>query len=849
MLRALLSLVLVLAGCHRDDAIRVRVQVPGELKATCVAVDVWASDGREPLTRQVVRQSGRGELVIAVFQGGLPREVQLQARALWGSACDETLRPNGRSEVLSTRFMSGEIQDVTLALPEPTAETDGDGDGFLSQKQEGSDCDDGAAARNPGAAEVCDATADFNCDNALGCADATCTGECAWAPARLVFKGLDNALAGECAGPVTVERQDDAGHVSFVGYDTRFSLANTFPPELGVFGDAACTSPPPAYVIPKGQPSYPFYVKATRPLEGRFTASSEGLKPGALEHSFVSGPTQSLVFTTPARTPVAGECISLMLVRNNAYGLPVTGQEETFAVVLPEMSQAALYQDLGCNTALSSVTFSAMESARTVYFRGLRAGPVEVKLTRGSAQGTQTQTVKAGAATKLTFTPPEGLRLYAGECSGAIAVRPVDTYGNPVPFTATGSLSLGASPGGGFGFYTDDKCQTAAVSGVPYSANATEVTFRFKGSNAGMVEVLAGAAGFTVKQTHTLVAPPLVRRATCGLEGGELSAACPIYPPLLSRDRAFFTFQATSDANTPASAFIQCALTDVSTLTCKRRVGTGKVTINWQAVELASGLRVQHVVQKCSTSPTRVTIDSVNMAKSFVLFSSSQAGETADANDFATAVLKSPTSVEVVPGTGDCGSELEYSLQVVEWGEISVTRGVTGSMGTSDTLDVNSLPALADYTHAIVLSTHQTSAGGAPICDRLVRGEATSPTSLRFYRGAGTPSCNAGAVTAIAWERIAVSSKGTVQVLMPTLEGATADVELGSAVDASRTLFFTSSQAQGGQGSGETSYSADDIPGAASVRIDSVAPKQLRLTRGANLGQGKWTLYVVQFEP
>ena len=854
MNRALLALLLALAGCSQPSgSLKVLIQVAPELKATCIALDMSSSEGKEVLTKQVVRPNGRERVLIAVYQGTLPSEIQLQARALWGAACDGTLRPNGHSEVVDAHFVSGEIPDFNLTLAAPSSEADRDRDGFISRDQGGSDCDDTLESTNPGAQEVCDATADFNCDNALGCADATCTGECAWVPTQLVFKGLDNALTGECAGPVRVERQDDAGHASFAGYDTRFSLASTFPPELRVFGDAACTSPPPAYVIPKGQPSYPFYVKATRPLEGRFTASSEGLKPGALEHSFVSGPTQSLVFTTPARTPVAGECTSLMLVRNNAYGLPVTG-EETFAVVLPEMSQAALYQDLGCNTALSSVAFSALESARTVYFRGVRAGPVEVKLTNGVAQGKQVQTVKAGPATKLVLSPTDGQRLVVEECSSAVTARVADMYDNPVPFASANNIVLSASPGGGFTFHTDDKCQGAAVTRAPFAAGSAETTFRFKGANAATVEVTAAVSSFSLKQTHTVA--PLVRRATCSLEVDALSTACAITPPLASRERAFFFFQATTPAGAKASdaAFVQCALTDVSTLTCSRKAGAVRVNINWQVVELAKGLRVQHVVQRCSGSPTVVTIpEPVDITKSFVLFSAAQSGGNVDNDDFATAVLKTSTSVEVGLTSGACGGNNEYSLQVVQWDGVSVTRGVAGPM-TTDAFDVNDLPAVADYAHTIVLSTHQTTASGTPnICDRLVRVESTSATSLRFSRGAGTSgtSCIGASVPAIAWERIVVPLGASVQKGVVTINnGSTAStLFLGSSVDTNRSVLFTSSQAQGGQGSGETSYSTDDVPGVASARLDFTSSSQMRLTRDSNLGTSKWTVYTLQFEP
>ena len=854
MTRVSLLLLLVLMGCHQGpDALQVRVQVPEGLKASCIELEV-SSDAQDPQLKRILRPDKRGEVLVAVFQGDLPTDIRLQARALWGSGCEGALKSNGRSQAIGAQFVPEKVPSVTLALPGPRSAGDKDGDGFIAEDQEGSDCDDTLEAVHPDVQEVCDASADLNCDKARGCADTTCPAVCAWVPTRLVVEGLEPAITGACAGPVSVTRTDEEGHPAAPGFATPFNLASTFPPDVVLYSNPSCTSPPDAYSIPAGYASFFFYVKAYRPLTGKFAASSEGIQEGALSRSFVSGPTDTLAFTTPPLTPVAGECLPLGIMRNNAYGQPVTGPVESFTVVLPEQSQGALYPDAACKAdPLPNVTFAGKDSSLMLYFRGTRAGPVEVKLTNGVAQGKQVQTVKAGPATKLMLSPADGQRLVVGECSSPVTARVADMFDNPVPFAAANNLNLSASSGGGFTFHTDDRCQGAAVTKAPFAAGSAETTFRFKGANAATVEVTATVSSYSLKQTHTVA--PLVRRATCALEVDAMSTDCAITPPLASRERAFFFFQATTPAgaNAPDSAFVQCALRDVSTLTCSRKAGTVKVNINWQVVELAKGLRVQHSVQRCSGAPTLVPIEPVDMTKSFVLFSAAQIGGNVDNDDFATAVLKTSTSVEVGLASGACGANNEYSLQVVQWDGVSVTRGVAGPMIT-DSMDVNDLPSVADPAHAIVLSTHQTVASGTPnICDRLVRGEATNATSLRFTRGAGATgtSCIGAAVPAIAWERLVLLPGASVQKGVLTINNGntTNTPSLGSPVDPNRTVLFTSSQAHGGQGSGETTHAADDVPGVASVRLDFNSSSQPRLTRDSNLGTSKWTVYVLQLEP
>ena len=224
-----LVLLLLLVGC-RPDAIHARVQVSPRLAASCIALDVLSMSGEVLHTEQVVRSPGKDTVNIAVFQGKLPQEVRLQARARWGSECEEgTLKANGRSATVDARF-EREVGSYTLDLSLSAAE-DADGDGFLSGELGGLDCDDSRDARNPAAQEVCDAIEDRNCNGLRGCEDySACGAGCVWVPASLAFtQGRPESIVGDCAGPITLERLGVSGEPSLPAYETRFTLKSEFP--------------------------------------------------------------------------------------------------------------------------------------------------------------------------------------------------------------------------------------------------------------------------------------------------------------------------------------------------------------------------------------------------------------------------------------------------------------------------------------------------------------------------------------------------------------------------------------------------------------------------------------------
>ena len=180
-------LLLVLCGCARDEAFQVTLQLAPALSASCVVLEVLSPDGTVQQSEFLPRPKDREKMVWAVYRRDFPADVQLQARAFWGSGCEEPRRYNGLSEPVSVHFAPG-VQNVQLTLSPPGEAEDADRDGFVSAEQGGADCDDRRAELRPGIQELCDASADLNCDGRRGCDDATCSGRlCSRAATALVF--------------------------------------------------------------------------------------------------------------------------------------------------------------------------------------------------------------------------------------------------------------------------------------------------------------------------------------------------------------------------------------------------------------------------------------------------------------------------------------------------------------------------------------------------------------------------------------------------------------------------------------------------------------------------------------
>ncbi|MDC0715247.1 hypothetical protein POL68_42755 [Stigmatella sp. ncwal1] len=374
--------------------------------------------------------------------------------------------------------------------------------------------------------------------------------------------------------------------------------------------------------------------------------------------------------------------------------------------------------------------------------------------------------------------------------------------------------------------------------------------FYFKGRTSGAVTLAATVSGLPqITQRETIL--PIVRTGYCSLSTNDTSETCSFSPAQFDMTKTMLFFQARSNDNDPSSAGVRCALTARDAITCSRNTSGSFVEVMWQTAEKASGLRVQHLSTSCKDSSrvTTVLLKPVsNLQNTFLLVSSEQGGTTLGDDDFFTAKLTSVTQAEL-EFSGNCSSGWKASVQAVEAEGASVTRGVTEKMAGTQ-LVVSGLPPVTLSSTAL-LFTHRVSNTDAPVlCDRVLRGELTSPTSITFSRGAGSSSCTVASIDAVSWERIDFGPLAQAQHTLVTLNPTTGEDDFDiNEVDQTRSLIFASGQGTSGQGGGESSYSGNDTLGASLGLYEIYDPEEFAVIRSSTAGTAKWTSTVLQLEP
>lgn len=566
------------------------------------------------------------------------------------------------------------------------------------------------------------------------------------------------------------------------------------------------------------------------------------------------GPTPKptkLSFISPPQTVQAGQCSApLVLETQSSTGstAPVSASTTISLSTFPN-SSFTFYTDATCQTALPTkqVTLSVGSSRATLYFRSNVARSYRVNVAAsGLASASQDELIQAGPPTVVAFLTG-AQTLPAGVCSPSADLELRDAYGNTTGFSSTTPAALTSQPDPGLLLFSDSGC-TQALKDAQFAAGSSRTSFFFKGLTGGTF-TLSSAPGGLTPATLGVTILPVVRSGSCRINDGSSSVTCSISPAQLDTTKTLMMFQATSGQDNPESASTACALTAPGAITCSRVGTTGTTRIQWQTAELATGLNVQHLGVTCGASDvTALSIDPVaDVQSTFLLVSSQKGGIDLGSDDFYTAELVAPDQVEL-RFSDICSDTWAASVQVVEFTGATVTRGETSSM-TGTQLAVSNLPA-ADPATTALLFTYRLTGDPAGICDRVLRGELTSPTSITFSRGAGNSNCAGAVIDAISWERIDFGARARASHSVVTMNSGTTFTSVPiTAVDTTRTLVFASGQDQCGQGGGESTYASDDLIGASVARHVLSSPTSLDLTRGTTNGFAKWTSTVLELQP
>ncbi|MBK7859377.1 MAG: hypothetical protein IPJ65_12295 [Archangiaceae bacterium] len=298
-----------------------------------------------------------------------------------------------------------------------------------------------------------------------------------------------------CSSAVVIEARDLSNNAAPVATDVPLALAVTPPAGFALFSDASCSVALSMPKLSSGTESTAFYFKPSRAPGTVKVDVTTSLGMATQTETVVPGDPTRIVFVTASQRVTAGACSGAMTLKLQDAQLTDTTAPTALSLAV---SGPSLRFFTSSTCALSSLVTDAPVPAgagtTTVYFIATGAGaPVVTASGAGLTLATQVQTIDPAAPVKLGFTTaPQGVQTT--QCSGPVKLSTLDAFDNPSSVTAALPIALSASPATGFTFYLGAGCGGAAITSTSIAANASSVTFSYRGTTAGMVTMTADSS-------------------------------------------------------------------------------------------------------------------------------------------------------------------------------------------------------------------------------------------------------------------------------------------------------------------------------------------------------------------
>lgn len=677
-----------------------------------------------------------------------------------------------------------------------------------------------------------------------------------------------------CSGAVTVNGDDGFGNAAALGTQ---ALAMT----NGAFSSLAGCGDSIAQLTAGTATSATFYVRNTT---AGMVSLTVGTAPVATQAwNFTGLPASKLGVSGLAASIGRFACVGPLSVRALDSADNPAALASARTVGLSATGTTFFASDSACTTALpsSQVAIPAMSSVSQDFYLVVVApasGQVVVTATDLTGTGpltagTATATV-TGTSGTLALTATPDVEFF--DCD-LVTVERRTNGGLPFIFGTT-PVTVSLTSGTGLTLHTaaDTNCATGTATTQSFNINPLSATaqFRVRGRSAAPSNSTTPAvATLTATDTNTLFADgtvnlnvlPLVRRGSCSIPDGQASVSCALGIDIpTDRNRTFMVFQAVGAADTAPNANVRCALTSTTAIACDRAGTGGDIAIEWQTASWgrgvgSGGVSVHHFTGTAASAASQVnqafTLGSGARANSFMLFSHSTGGAANENNgdDFLTGRIETNSQVRL-ESTGNFAVPLTWAMQVVSMSGVNILQGLVGSESNAS-YSSGTIASAIQAQSAVMASTRPERPGGGEgnaeaICKRRVRAEVTSDTGVTFTRGAGAAgNCTNIDVANTRFDRFFFPlTLATVQEVNLQMSGATAFNE-GSltAVPLDRTIGFFSSQGPGGQASGETDFTSNDVVGHAQARLTFPNSTTVRFTRGATGSSSAFTAYIISF--
>lgn len=723
---------LALAGCSGPDAALLALIRPAQaLHASCVELEVASPGGEVLASQRVDRAPGQAELRVAVFQKKLPAEVVLRARAMVGTACEGTLYPNAVSADVRATFDSRAVGQVELVIALPSAEDDGDGDGYTAVERGGPDCDDGDLAIHPGATgETCGDVADLDCDGQTGCQRSGCgQGACGAAFVSLsIITPPRTVAAGTCTGPVTLERRDAAGRVG-PGPSATADLSASPSADFTFFADASCSQPVNAATFAADQSTTSFYFQGTAAATVHVTASTASPVASASQDEQIDpAPPAVLTYTTAPQILLAGGCSGVVQLESyDAYG-NLSG----FAAATPVSLSATpgggfgFFQDSGCTTSITEVSLGAGSSSAQFYFRGVSGGLVSMTASAGGlAPAVQEQDIRP--------------LVHSGSCQIGDTQSSITCTISP-PLLDTGRAFLL--------FQASSNNDTPASSNVRCTITSADTITCDRFGTSGQADI----RWYTVELAWARVQR---LQPQCA---GTSTLTVPITPVASAGNTFLLLSHQESGTTNEYNNFPAVELASASSVAINYSPACGTNRHDLQVVELTGATVTRGTTGAMAAESLVVgSLSPVDRSRTFLLYSfRTSATDTVMCNRMVRGELTSDTEITFTRGDGNASCE-NVNVDAISWERVelpvgNVVQAVTSSIADGQT--TASFPlAPVDITRSVAFAGGQSSAGqgtgegtygGDDIVGAMIGRHVLSGDSLQVIRGSSQGSARWG---------------------------------------------------------------------------------------------------------
>lgn len=208
--------------------------------------------------------------------------------------------------------------------------------------------------------------------------------------------------------------------------------------------------------------------------------------------------------------------------------------------------------------------------------------------------------------------------------------------------------------------------------------------------------------------------------------------------------------------------------------------------VNWYVVEFEDGASVQRGSETIPSadSSLSVTLDSINLEKSFVIVYSRTAnsGFTGDERRTVMAELTDSTTLEL--SRNETGEEVYVEWQVIELNSTKVQSGTTTLSGTSTSTSISSVSESSTF---LIFNTKASSDVDGYENRYYVGGTITDSSTITFSRGSNNGSVD------ISWFAVEMLDSTNIQKgSVSSSNQTTFTSTLSTSVDTSKTMILVS---------------------------------------------------------